>query len=135
MPPTNGRHPDAWGYPVSGGGRSVTGHFASHWKSWLAVAAVLGGGSVMAFADRFIVTRDAYAQDTKAHAEAHKSEADALKSAVVEALTQAMAQAQQSQRQADAARDRKLDVISCLVSRGTWDPLTDACSRPVPGTP
>ena len=105
------------------------------WTSWVGVLAALGAlsGGVYGLAGRYFVTRDAYGADKTAHVVQHTEEAEALTLALVETMGQKFDEYRKASHQAEAVRDRKVDVLVCLVSGGRWDALRDACDKPVPG--
>lgn len=107
------------------------------WAPWVGLLIGLGsvGGGVYTFAGRFFVTQDAYAADKGKHVEAHKAEAEALTLALVQTMDKQFDAYQRETRAAEATRDRKVDVLICMVSGGRWDALRDACDRAVPGPP
>ena len=99
------------------------------WAPWvgLVVGVSTLGGTGYALLDRFLVTRDAYAQDTGAHQALHKAEVEAMRLALVSALREGLAGLEETQRGREAARDQKLDIIVCEVRGGTWDALRVTC--------
>lgn len=105
------------------------------WAPWVGLLVGLGsvGGGLYALAGRFFVTSDAYAQDKEQHAVEHKTEAEALTLVLVQTMGKQFEVFQQKTSEAEATRDRKVDVLVCMVSGGKWDALRDACDRPVPG--
>ena len=98
----------------------------AHWVGLLVGVSTLGGTGY-AFLGRFLVTREAYAQDVEAHGTVHRAEAEAMRLALVQALKEGLAVLDEQQRAKDAARDLKLDIIVCEVRGGSWDALRVLC--------